>query len=122
KERDELKITLEKFQNSSKSLNNLLESKVSDKFKTGLGYNAATAASPIIESFVNSSKMLENQEYNRFQVTPKTSHLHAVKRIFRYLKGQSKLGLWYPKDSPFDLEAFLDSDYAGDSLDRKSTT
>nr|GEU77092.1 hypothetical protein [Tanacetum cinerariifolium] len=58
----------------------------------------------------------------RFQVTPKTSHLHAVKRIFRYLKGQPKLGLWCPKDSPFDLEAYSDSDYAGASLDRKSTT
>ncbi|GJQ95649.1 putative ribonuclease H-like domain-containing protein [Tanacetum coccineum] len=58
----------------------------------------------------------------RFQVTPKTSHIHAVKRIFRYLKGQPKLGLWYPRDSPFDLEAFSDSDYAGASLDRKSTT
>ncbi|GJU96006.1 putative ribonuclease H-like domain-containing protein [Tanacetum coccineum] len=58
----------------------------------------------------------------RFQVTPKVSHLHAVKRIFRYLKGQPKLGLWYPKDSPFDLEAYTDSDYAGASLDRKSTT
>ncbi|GJY34976.1 putative ribonuclease H-like domain-containing protein [Tanacetum coccineum] len=58
----------------------------------------------------------------RFQVTPKTSHLNAVKRIFRYLKGQPKLGLWYPRDSPFDLEAFSDSDYAGASLDRKSTT
>ncbi|GJR91387.1 putative ribonuclease H-like domain-containing protein [Tanacetum coccineum] len=45
-----------------------------------------------------------------FQVTPKTSHLHAMKRIFRYLK-----------DSPFDLEAFSDSDYVGASLDRKST-
>nr|GFA47417.1 uncharacterized mitochondrial protein AtMg00810-like [Tanacetum cinerariifolium] len=56
----------------------------------------------------------------RFQVTPKTSHLHVVKRIFRYLKGQPKLGLWYPKDSPFDLEAYSDSDYAGASLDRKS--
>ncbi|GJU16436.1 putative ribonuclease H-like domain-containing protein [Tanacetum coccineum] len=58
----------------------------------------------------------------RFQVTPKVSHLHVVKRIFRYLKGQPKLGLWYPRDSPFDLEAFFDSDYAGASLDRKSTT
>ncbi|GJS23621.1 putative ribonuclease H-like domain-containing protein [Tanacetum coccineum] len=58
----------------------------------------------------------------RFQVTPKVSHLHAVKRIFRYLKGQPKLGLWYPRDSPFDLESFSDSDYAGASLDRKSTT
>ncbi|GJX69803.1 zinc finger, CCHC-type containing protein [Tanacetum coccineum] len=58
----------------------------------------------------------------RFQVTPKTSHLHVVKRIFRYLKGQPKLGLWYPRYSPFDLESFSDSDYAGASLDRKSTT
>ncbi|GKA85691.1 putative ribonuclease H-like domain-containing protein [Tanacetum coccineum] len=57
----------------------------------------------------------------RFQVTPKILHLHAVKRIFRYLKGQPKLGLWYPKDSPFDLEAFSNSDYARASLDRKST-
>ncbi|GKC60825.1 hypothetical protein Tco_1088423, partial [Tanacetum coccineum] len=42
--------------------------------------------------------------------------------IFKYLKGQPKLGLWYPKDSPFDLEAYTDSDYACASLDRKSTT
>ncbi|GJV26263.1 hypothetical protein Tco_1378958 [Tanacetum coccineum] len=58
----------------------------------------------------------------RFQVTPKASHLNAVKRIFKYLKHQPKLGLWYPRDSPFELEAFLDSDYGGASLDRKSTT
>ncbi|GJY22254.1 putative ribonuclease H-like domain-containing protein [Tanacetum coccineum] len=57
----------------------------------------------------------------RFQVTPKTSYIHAVKRIFRYLKGQPKLGLWYHRDSPFDFETFSDSDYAGASLDRKST-
>ncbi|GJV80484.1 putative ribonuclease H-like domain-containing protein [Tanacetum coccineum] len=57
-----------------------------------------------------------------FQVNPKSSHLHVVKRIFRYLKGQPKLGLWYPNDSPFDLVAYTDSDYAGASLDRKSTT
>ncbi|GJR48225.1 putative ribonuclease H-like domain-containing protein, partial [Tanacetum coccineum] len=58
----------------------------------------------------------------RYQVNPKVSHLHTVKRIFRYLKGQPKLGLWYPKDSPFDLVAYTNSDYAGASLDRKSTT
>ncbi|GJR59265.1 retrotransposon protein, putative, unclassified [Tanacetum coccineum] len=57
----------------------------------------------------------------RYQVNPKVSHLHAVKRIFRYLKGQPKLGLWYPKDFPFDLVAYTDSDYARASLDRKST-
>ncbi|GJS21244.1 putative ribonuclease H-like domain-containing protein [Tanacetum coccineum] len=58
----------------------------------------------------------------RFQVTPKGSHLHAVKRIFRYLKGQPKLGLWYPKDSPFDLEAYTDSDYARQTIVATSTT
>ncbi|GJZ11236.1 putative ribonuclease H-like domain-containing protein [Tanacetum coccineum] len=58
----------------------------------------------------------------RYQINPKVSHFHAVKRIFRYLKGQPKLGLWYPKDSPFDLVAYTDSDYAEASLDRKSTT
>nr|GFA78348.1 putative ribonuclease H-like domain-containing protein [Tanacetum cinerariifolium] len=57
-----------------------------------------------------------------FQVTSKASHLHAVKRIFKYLKGKPHLGLWYPKDSPFDLVAYSDSDYAGASLDIKSTT
>ncbi|GJT16838.1 putative ribonuclease H-like domain-containing protein [Tanacetum coccineum] len=50
---------------------------------------------------------------SRHQVTPLTSHLNAVKKIFKYLKGQPKLGLWYPKDSPFQLEAYSDSDYAG---------
>ncbi|GJY47854.1 putative ribonuclease H-like domain-containing protein [Tanacetum coccineum] len=59
---------------------------------------------------------------SRFQVTPKTSHLSDVKRIFRYLKGKSKLGLWYPRVSLFDLEAYLDSDYARANFDRKSTT
>ncbi|GKC26153.1 putative ribonuclease H-like domain-containing protein [Tanacetum coccineum] len=58
----------------------------------------------------------------RYQVNPKVSHLYAVKRIFRYLKGQPKLGLWYPKDYAFDLVAYTDSDYARASLDRKSTT
>nr|GEW23034.1 hypothetical protein [Tanacetum cinerariifolium] len=58
----------------------------------------------------------------RFQVTPKASHLHAVKRIFRYLKGKPHLGLWYLKDSPFDLVVYSDSDYACASLDMKSIT
>nr|GEU32360.1 hypothetical protein [Tanacetum cinerariifolium] len=54
----------------------------------------------------------------RFQVTPK---VHAVKRVFRYLKSNLKLCLWYPKDSPFELVAYTDSDYTGASLDRKFT-
>nr|GEU99169.1 hypothetical protein [Tanacetum cinerariifolium] len=60
--------------------------------------------------------------YARHQVTPKECHLHAVKRSFRYLKGHPKLGLWYLKESPFDLVAYSDSDYGGATQDRKSTT
>ncbi|GKF02239.1 hypothetical protein Tco_0029162 [Tanacetum coccineum] len=62
REGDELKLTLEKFQNSSKSLNNLLESQVSDKFKIEIGYNAA---SPAAKSFVNSTEMLKYEENNK---------------------------------------------------------
>ena len=58
----------------------------------------------------------------RYQANPKLSHLIAVKRIFRYLKGCPKLGLWYPKNPEFDLYAFADSNYGGCELDRKSTS
>nr|GEV99902.1 hypothetical protein [Tanacetum cinerariifolium] len=58
----------------------------------------------------------------RHQVTPKECHLHAVKSIFRYLKSHPNLGIWYPKDSPFDLVAYSDSHYGGATQDRKSTT
>nr|GEY61095.1 hypothetical protein [Tanacetum cinerariifolium] len=58
----------------------------------------------------------------RHQVTPKECPMHAVKRIFRYLKGHPKLGVWYPKDSPFNLVAYSDSDYGGATQDKKSTT
>nr|GEW05469.1 hypothetical protein [Tanacetum cinerariifolium] len=58
----------------------------------------------------------------RHQVTPTTSNLEEVKKIFKYLKGQPKLGLWYPKESPLVLEAYSGSDYAGANKDRKSIT
>ncbi|GJR06505.1 putative ribonuclease H-like domain-containing protein [Tanacetum coccineum] len=57
----------------------------------------------------------------RFHVSPKSSHLLAVKIIFRYLKGKPSLGLWYSKDSPLELVAYTDNDYAGATQDRKST-
>ncbi|GJY90658.1 putative ribonuclease H-like domain-containing protein [Tanacetum coccineum] len=53
---------------------------------------------------------------------PKSFSKLCKKRIFRYLKGQPTLGLWYPKDLPMDLIAYSDSNYAGASIDIKSTT
>ncbi|KAJ9560782.1 hypothetical protein OSB04_005942 [Centaurea solstitialis] len=58
----------------------------------------------------------------RFQCDPRDSHLSAVKRILRYLKGTPDFGLWYPKDSGFELIAYTDSDHAGCKLNRKSTS
>ncbi|GJV09897.1 retrovirus-related pol polyprotein from transposon TNT 1-94 [Tanacetum coccineum] len=58
----------------------------------------------------------------RFQEDPKTSHLEAVKRIFRYVKGTMHLGLWYPKGSGIETIVYADSDHAGDYVDRKSTS
>ncbi|GJW41427.1 hypothetical protein Tco_0067272 [Tanacetum coccineum] len=58
----------------------------------------------------------------RFQEAPKTSHLEAVKRIFRYIKGTTHLGLWYPKGTGIETVVYANSDHAGDYVDRKSTS
>nr|GEX79500.1 retrovirus-related Pol polyprotein from transposon TNT 1-94 [Tanacetum cinerariifolium] len=58
----------------------------------------------------------------RFQENPKISHLEAIKRIFRYVKGTMHLGLWYPKGSDIETIVYVDSDHAGDYVDRKSTS
>ncbi|GKD16286.1 hypothetical protein Tco_1205444 [Tanacetum coccineum] len=57
-----------------------------------------------------------------FQEAPKTSHLEAVKRIFRYIKGTSHLGLRYPKGTSLEAIIYADSDHVGDYVDRKSTS
>jgi len=59
---------------------------------------------------------------SRFQSCPKESHMHALKRIFRYLKSTCDFGLFYPKTRSFDLIAYSDADYAGCKSDRKSTS
>nr|GEW90236.1 retrovirus-related Pol polyprotein from transposon TNT 1-94 [Tanacetum cinerariifolium] len=53
---------------------------------------------------------------------PKTSHLEAVKHIFRYIKGTMHLGLWYPKGTDIETVVYADSDHAGDYVDQKSTS
>ncbi|GJV01288.1 ribonuclease H-like domain-containing protein [Tanacetum coccineum] len=60
--------------------------------------------------------------YARYQANHKESHLIAVKRISRYLKGTPSLGLWCPKYLGFDLKGYSDSDYVGCIMDRKSTS
>ncbi|GKB64719.1 hypothetical protein Tco_0920905 [Tanacetum coccineum] len=59
---------------------------------------------------------------DHFQEDPKTSHLEAVKLIFRYIKGTTHLGLCYPKGTGIETIVYADSDHAGDYVDRKSTS
>ena len=58
----------------------------------------------------------------RFQENPKEAHVLAIKRIFRYLKGTTELGLWYPKGNELTMVAYTDADWAGSIDDRKSTS
>ena len=58
----------------------------------------------------------------RFQAVPRDIHLVAVKRILRYLKGTPNLGIWYPRESGFNLLGYKDSNYAESVVYRKSTS
>ncbi|GJZ28904.1 retrovirus-related pol polyprotein from transposon TNT 1-94 [Tanacetum coccineum] len=57
-----------------------------------------------------------------FQENPKTTDLEAIKHIFRYIRGTSHLGLWYPKGTGIETIVYADSDHASDYIDRKSTS
>ncbi|GJS30132.1 hypothetical protein Tco_0490752 [Tanacetum coccineum] len=57
-----------------------------------------------------------------FQENPKPTHLEAVKRIFKYIRGTSHLGLWYQKGTRIETKVYAKSDHVGDYVDRKSTS
>ena len=59
---------------------------------------------------------------SRFQVGPKESHVHTVKRFFRYLKGTIDIGLWHPNKNSFTLKTYSNADWVGCVDDRKSTS
>nr|GEV97464.1 putative ribonuclease H-like domain-containing protein [Tanacetum cinerariifolium] len=91
------------FGSTNKEICKAFEKLMKDKFQmSSIGEHVKSTSTPI----ETEKSLLEDPD---------------VKRIFRYLKYKPRLGLWYPKDSPFNLVAYSDSDYAGASLDRKST-
>jgi hypothetical protein len=58
----------------------------------------------------------------RFQADPNECHLRVMKRNLRYLVHTPNFGLWYPKGFTFGLVGYLDVDYVGCKVDRKSTS
>ncbi|GJR27137.1 hypothetical protein Tco_1103369 [Tanacetum coccineum] len=64
----------------------------------------------------------DSMDSTKYRENPKTTHLEAVKSIFRYIKGTIHLGLWYLKGTRIETIVYADSDHAGDYVDRKSTS
>ncbi|GKA37923.1 retrovirus-related pol polyprotein from transposon TNT 1-94 [Tanacetum coccineum] len=64
----------------------------------------------------------DSVDSSKYRENPKTTHLEAVKCIFRYIRGTSHLGLWYPKGTGIETIVYADCDHAGDYIDRKSTS
>nr|GEY36588.1 putative ribonuclease H-like domain-containing protein [Tanacetum cinerariifolium] len=81
-------------------------------------FSSVKTASTLIET---KKELLKDEEAKDVDVHLYRSMIGLL-MIFRYLKGQPKLGFWYPRDSPFDLKSFSDSDYAEANIDGKSTT
>ncbi|GJU13451.1 retrovirus-related pol polyprotein from transposon TNT 1-94 [Tanacetum coccineum] len=80
-----------------------------DKLSRGIFINQSKDALEILKKYgLNSSASVDTP-----MAKPTEKHLHAIKQIFRYLKGTIHMGLWYPKDSGFALRAFADADYVG---------
>nr|GEU79338.1 putative ribonuclease H-like domain-containing protein [Tanacetum cinerariifolium] len=107
------------FGATNKDLCRSFEKLMKDKFQ--MSYMGELHSSWVFSTPIDTEKPLLKDPDGE-DVDVHTYRSMIVKRIFRYLKCKSHLGLWYPKDSPFDLVAYSDSDYAGASLDRKSTT
>ncbi|GJZ84140.1 putative ribonuclease H-like domain-containing protein [Tanacetum coccineum] len=93
------------FGSTKKELCNAFEKLMHEKFQMSF-IEVKTASTPM----ETQKPLLKDEDGKELDI-----------HLYRYLKGQSKLGIWYPKDSTFDLVAYTDSDYAGASLDRKST-
>ncbi|GJW61231.1 retrovirus-related pol polyprotein from transposon TNT 1-94 [Tanacetum coccineum] len=77
---------------------------------------------PMKTPMSSDTKLTKDEECESVDKAPKTSHLEAVKRIFRYIKGTTHLGLWYPKGTGIETVVYADSDHAKDYMDRKSTS
>nr|GEZ76221.1 retrovirus-related Pol polyprotein from transposon TNT 1-94 [Tanacetum cinerariifolium] len=117
---DSSKIMKSSTMNVETPINDEVFHEVSESFQgksSSSSWNDDVQQSP--EEVIRPDIMFATCMCARYQANPNEHHVSAVKRIFRYLKGTINLGLSNPKDSGFDLTAYLDADHAGCHLDRK---
>ncbi|GJZ04051.1 retrovirus-related pol polyprotein from transposon TNT 1-94 [Tanacetum coccineum] len=103
------------FFNQSKYIKEMLK-------KFGLEDSKPTKTPMSTEIKLTKDDEADSVDSSKYRENPKTTHLEAVKRIFRYIRGTSHLGLWYPKGTGIETIVYVDSDHAGDYVDRKSTS
>ncbi|GKC07017.1 retrovirus-related pol polyprotein from transposon TNT 1-94 [Tanacetum coccineum] len=102
------------FFNQSKYIKEMLK-------KFGLEDSKPTKTPMSTEIKLTKDDEADSVDSSKYRENPKTTHLEAVKRIFRYIRGTSHLGLWYPKGTEVETIVYADSDQAGDYVYRKST-
>ncbi|GJX65274.1 hypothetical protein Tco_0299617 [Tanacetum coccineum] len=103
------------FFNQSKYIKEMLK-------KLGLEDSKRTKTPMSTEIELTKDDEADSVDSSKYRENPKTTHLEAVTRIFRYIRGTSHLGLWYPKGTGIETIVYADSDHAGDYVDRKSTS
>ncbi|XP_057775159.1 uncharacterized mitochondrial protein AtMg00810-like [Salvia miltiorrhiza] len=90
--------------------------------KEGILINQSKYVKELINKFrVQHMKTVKIPMNTNWKSDPKEAHMDAAKQILRYLKGTPNVGLWYPADDNFKLSGYLDSDFAGCKIERKST-
>ncbi|GJW90752.1 hypothetical protein Tco_0168305 [Tanacetum coccineum] len=103
------------FFNQSKYIKEMLK-------KFGLEDSKPTKTPMSTEIKLTKDDKADSVDSSKYRENPKTTHLEVVKRIFRYIRGTSHLGLWYPKGTEIETIVYADSDHAGDYVDCKSTS
>ncbi|GJW16739.1 hypothetical protein Tco_0024175 [Tanacetum coccineum] len=116
-------IEVDKIINIKESKNHPLDQYVKEMLKKfGLEDSKPTKTPMSTEIKLTKDDEADSVDSSKSRENPKTTHLEAVKRIFRYIRGTSHLELWYPKGTGIETVFYADSDHAGEYADRKSTS
>ncbi|GJW61821.1 copia protein [Tanacetum coccineum] len=126
----ETQVKFVKFDKSANSLREMLDNQKSSSckyIKEMLKKFRLEDYKPTKTPMSTKIKLTKDDEANsvdssKYRENPKTTHLETVKHIFRYIKGTTHLGLWYPKGTGIETIVYVDSDHAVDYVDCKSTS
>ncbi|GJY03627.1 retrovirus-related pol polyprotein from transposon TNT 1-94 [Tanacetum coccineum] len=114
-------IKVDEIINIKESNNHPLDQYIKEMLKNfGLEDSKPTKTPMSTEIKLTKDDEADSVDSSKYRENPKTTHLEAVKRIFRYIRGTSHLRLWYPKGTRIETVVYADFDHAGDSLIAKA--